>query len=90
MNECLGTIWVCVDCMLTHANGECGENPDREPLGLLAEYEITMGLLREEHHEDCDSDECDCEVISFSAVGCDGCGSPLHGERHAMAIWSRA
>lgn len=39
------TISVCIDCMLTHANGECGECPDREPLSLIGEgYSVTMGL----------------------------------------------
>lgn len=48
------TIWVCVDCLMMAANGECGENPDRTPLGLLDGVEATLGLMADEHHEDCD------------------------------------
>jgi len=96
------TIWVCLDCMLHHANGECGdchtdEGHDREPMGLIDQPMsgrdmVTMGMLKE-HHE-CDtrwSDwrerECGCEVINFSTSSCDGCGSVLHGERHAFTLW---
>jgi len=94
---CLGTIWVCLDCMLVHANGECGENPDRPPLGEIPfGCTLTMGLLAEEHAETCqvritgswpENYECDCETNTFSTSSCDGCGSVLAGERHAMALW---
>ena len=44
-------LWVCIDCMLMHANGEATETPDREPWALWADdpSEITMGLLWSEH-----------------------------------------
>jgi len=48
------TIWVCTDCLMMEANGECGENPDREPLNLLEGVEATLGLMADAHHEDCD------------------------------------
>lgn len=66
MDSC--TIWVCVDCMLHHANGECGnchslsydgeDCHDREPMGLIDQPMsgrdvVTMGMLKE-HHE-CDT-----------------------------------
>lgn len=95
------TIWVCVDCMLHHANGECGschadEGHDREPMGLVdrpmsGRDMVTMGMLDEQH--DCIQDhdgsniECDCETRSFSWSSCDGCGSTLGGERHAFTLW---
>lgn len=31
--------------------------------------------------------ECDCEKDSFSRSQCEGCGSCLHGERHAMTLF---
>lgn len=45
----------------------------------------------EAHHDPSDHDypddyECDCEMINFSQSSCDGCGSPLHGERYAVTI----
>lgn len=96
------TIWVCVDCMLHHANGECGGchddliGHDKEPLALVDDTKTTMGMMWSEH--DClknsdeywehDGDlECDCEVNTFSFSQCEGCGSWLHGERHAMTLW---
>lgn len=86
------TIWVCTDCMLHHANGECGgchddAGHDCEPLQLI-DCEITMGMMREEHGEGCDmAEECNCETDYFSWSQCSGCGSHLGGERHAMTIW---
>jgi hypothetical protein len=92
------TIWVCQDCMLHHANGECGdchtdEGHDREPWALESNRsKATMGMFKE-HHE-CDtrwSDwrerGCDCETRNFSWSSCDGCGSTLGGERHAFTLW---
>lgn len=56
-----------------------------------------MGMAREEHAEDClfrtmgsdapDDYECDCERNTFSTSQCEGCGSWLHGERHALTLW---
>lgn len=99
MSELLGTIWVCVDCMLVHANGEC--DPERPedlpaPLSRIGEgFSITMGLLAEEHDEECpvcitrdhNAVECDCEREIFATYPCRGCGDSHHGERHAMALW---
>lgn len=88
-----GTIWVCLNCMLHHANGECGdchEGHDEEPLSLVGEgSHVTMGLRSPQHDPTCDPDvrDCCCEVRSFDTSRCEGCGSDLHGERHAMAIW---
>lgn len=90
------TIWVCQDCMLHHANGDCGachtdEGHDREPMGLTHPSEVTMGMLQEQH--DCIQDhdgsaiDCGCEIRNFSWSSCEGCGSTLAGERHAMTLW---
>lgn len=96
-------IWVCQDCMLHHANGECGschtdEGHDREPMGLTDPSEVTTGMDHTEHAHGClfrtaptfacDAGyECDCETMTFSWSSCEGCGSTLAGERHAMTLW---
>lgn len=97
--EAQGTIWVCIDCMLEHANGESSlDRPDSEPtpwsLWQFPGRDITMGMLWEEHHENCSNraaesitEECDCEHIDFSSSDCDGCGSMLAGERFAFTYW---
>lgn len=89
------TIWVCVDCLMHHANGECGschadEGHDEEPLNLVDFRKVAMGMMRSEHRGEnfCgDVDECDCETDTFSTSRCEGCGSWLHGERHAMTLF---
>jgi hypothetical protein len=94
-----GTIWVCRCCMLTHANGECcselyyGQDPGHDPLSSITDgFYVTMGMALEEH--ECNDDEngieygeCDCETNTHSTSQCEGCGSWLHGERHAMTLW---
>lgn len=99
-----GTIWVCVDCIAHHANGECGSchddeyGHDEEPLSAIGDnFVATAGMFLNEHADDCprrtaDIDtavemECECETDTFSASQCEGCGSYLHGERHAMTLW---
>ena len=51
-------MWVCTNCIMHHANGECGdchreEGHDYEPLSELGEYDLTMGLHADEHDSDC-------------------------------------
>lgn len=96
-----GTIWVCQCCMLTHTNGECcselyyGQDPEHDPLSSIGSgFTVTMGMVFEEHSEECLSSgaldrgyDCDCETITHSRSSCEGCGSWLHGERHAMTLW---
>jgi hypothetical protein len=85
-------IWVCVDCLHTAANGEpvsAPEELDREPLSEIdhGAYEVFPGG---EHEEDCYlTDDCECAVIQFSPLWCDGCGSNLAGERHALTLLPR-
>lgn len=97
------TIWVCQCCMLNHVKGECGcgayygIDPDHDPLSLVSNNNITMGRAYEEHSDTCqvnitgewmnDMEECDCETKTSSTSQCEGCGSWLHGERHAMTLW---
>lgn len=90
------TIWVCADCMLHHANGECGtcyteEGHDRDVFNLYHPKDLTMGMLDTEHNCVPDWDgsriDCDCETDSFSWYPCEGCGSALGGERHAFTVW---
>lgn len=92
MSEDNGTIWVCRDCMLHHATGECGgchEGHDKKPLSSIkAPFRVAMGMAHEEHATNCvDNSECDCETDTFSTSRCEGCGSYLHGERHAMTLF---
>ena len=84
-------LWLCQDCMLHHANGECGgchEGHDEEPLNKTDHTNLAMGLPQEEHEcgrqDDTYFGECDCEADNFSCSQCDGCGSYLHGERYGF------
>lgn len=101
--ENYGTIWVCQCCMLAHANGECCDNErhggdGNEPLSAIeAPFTVAMGMAYSEHTEGClrralrgdtPSDyECYCETNTYSTSQCEGCGSYLHGERHAMTLF---
>lgn len=84
--------WVCRCCMLSHANGECCDNPEHggdgcEPLGLLSATDsVAMGG---EHNCDrCYLDgDCDCQYHEFETSQCKGCGSHLHGSRYAMTVF---
>lgn len=90
--------WVCVDCYFLHCNGEVSDDVENLD-ALLSKFEgmeITAGLLAEEHETGClmlnypdvpDDYECECAVNSFSWSSCDGCGSNLGGERHALTGW---
>ena len=88
-------IWVCVCCMLMHANGECCSDDVHggdgiKPWALLtSDAEISMGMVSEEHASGCDREECDCERDTFSTAMCGGCGSWLAGERHAFTLWQK-
>lgn len=101
--ESYGTIWVCVCCMLSHANGECCADDAHggdsiEPLSAIGEgFHVTMGMAYDEHADDClkrtmgsnapGDYECDCETNTFSTSQCKGCGSWLYGARHAMTLF---
>jgi hypothetical protein len=103
MTENYGTIWVCVCCIFMHANGECcsladaGHSDGCEPLSAIeAPFTVAMGMAYDEHAEDCETRiqngapadyECDCETNTYSTSQCEGCGSYLHGERHAMTLF---
>lgn len=59
MDKIVCEMWVCLCCMLTHANGECCSSDEHGGDGVkpLSEvdfaggFSVTMGLLAEEHHE---------------------------------------
>lgn len=141
-DKVIGTIWVCVCCMLAHAADGCGcENNsddahkrlrdergrfvgggqtvrgDGIPLSEITRgYSVAMGMTREEHtcHSvecvticncdgecdcDCDddpecscdgADECECATDTYSTSQCEGCGTRLHGERHALTLFKKA
>src|SRR5690242_12921454 len=91
-----GTLWVCVDCLMSEANGEevkphAGQP---EPWALELDTDVTAGLTWEEHHNPAECEElftnggeCYCETQEFSWSSCDGCGSTLGGSRHAYTWW---
>lgn len=99
------TAWVCVDCYYAHHGFPEDEDypPAREPLSLIGDHEVTAGLLADGHIHDCPNfpmledgtrgdfvgTDCDCERVSFSWSPCQGCGSPLGGEREALTVWER-
>jgi hypothetical protein len=96
-------LWVCVCCFIAHVNGDgcpCGDDEEQHPAGLMGEFEgmeVTTGMLYSEHESDClfrtmggdtpGNYECECETINFSHSPCDGCGTHLYGERHAVGGW---
>jgi hypothetical protein len=96
-------IWVCVCCMLREANGECCADDihggdSREPLsGIAPGDSIALGMGWDEHADECETRtthgapaaeyECGCAIRPFSWGTCEGCGSTLGGERHAMTRW---
>jgi hypothetical protein len=92
-----GTIWVCVCCTLSHANGECCPTDEHggdgcEPLSSIeAPFTVAMGMDSSFHNcgreNGSDVPECDCETDTYSTSQCQGCGSYLHGERHAMTLF---
>jgi uncharacterized protein YktA (UPF0223 family) len=133
--------WCCRDCLFLLANGDTDPDWTEEELAEFLvrfnktsdEYDITLGMLREEHdcrsnhtiltadgkerevledneveaylnvwdagilrvtpHEletDGDRGKDDyCEQREFSTSSCDVCGSTLHGDRHAVAFFSK-
>lgn len=87
-------IWVCVDCMLDHANGEC--DPYRpedlpEPWSAVdqSRFHVAMGGTHAEGCDRGDDNDCDCETDKFSTSRCEGCGDSHHGERHLFTLFVR-
>lgn len=92
MDVCLGTIWVCGDCMYCATYGEFGERSEDlpVPLSALSDGEsLTLGMGSQDHvcGQEFSTRERDCEINTFSTSACDGCGDWHHGERHAMTLW---
>lgn len=89
------TQWVCVDCFVLLVNGEISpdcENAD-DLLTKFDGFRAASGMGSNEHAEKCremmqsgDYFDCSCEYDTYSTSQCDGCGSWLHGERHAVTI----
>jgi hypothetical protein len=82
------SVWVCVDCYLTHHYGAqkndgkwfAGESDtpcDREPLNRLSDSEIA----------DNTNSETGEGINDFSRYSCDGCGSTLGGSRYRLAVF---
>jgi hypothetical protein len=59
------TLWVCTNCIMHHANGECGDchNPDGheggEPLSKVDYTRSAAGMFSEEHDDTC-MRKCSC------------------------------
>ena len=71
------TLWACTDCVILLANGDMPPEPtEYAPMALLDEN-VSLGGAEHEG-----------EVRDFDWSACDGCGSPLGGERHAVTVWS--
>jgi hypothetical protein len=100
-----GTAWVCEDCYVAHHYGvteyegeffagESDHPADREPLALLADYELADNTCSS--HNGTDDDECsECEhdgwedgIDTFSMSACGGCGSGLGGSRYRLALFT--
>ena len=95
------TGWCCVDCLMSLANGE--PHPDEAKFDAgVGGAEVTLGMVGDEHSEDCEvfvfdsetgvrvwdgSFECECELRGFSWSPCDVCGSRLGGSRHAVTFF---
>lgn len=95
MRTVLGTVWVCTDCLLADAYGDC--DPDRAadlpaPLSMIGDgHSLTSGMMDSDHGDWCTpadrEEQCNCGMQEFSTSRCDGCGDSLHGTRHAMTLW---
>lgn len=99
------TLAICGYCMIAHANGDTSGwadsgDPRYEPLQLIdfERYEMTLGLIAEDHNEECEvfkagshvlDDGCDCENQGYRAIGCDACGNPSHGDKYAATLVPR-
>lgn len=94
------TIWVCDNCMLHYANGECGDchsdgGHDETPWGLwqCSTWQVTMGMLSFRHQcTDCEplqeiDRDCDCEWQEHFTSPCSGCNTYTHGRRSAFTVW---
>lgn len=89
--------WVCTDCYFAHHYGAtqhegewfAGESDspgDREPLALLAGYDLADNTYPEGDDPDEPGETGEDE---FSMRSCDGCGSTLGGSRHRLAVFER-
>ena len=75
MNEETYELEVCVDCAMLIANGETPEgNPDFTLSPRWDGYHVALNCP-----EDCEG--------SFTWSSCEGCDSPLGGDRHPAAAW---
>ena len=69
-------VWVCKDCMLHHANGECGTCHTEwghtvEPLSKLSGEDLSMG---------------DTDNVRFTWYSCEGCGDGTADDRYEMWV----
>lgn len=88
MNNQLGNIWVCIDCMLTEEQGEkpADFEGDREPWELWDNPEGAKFTLTPNWDSNAENDE-ESGMIDFSWSPCEGCGSWLGGSRYRYMVW---
>jgi ribosomal protein L37AE/L43A len=88
------TVWICQDCIMKLANDENPTEPtEYRPLSNIVGDDVSIALGADVHDgcpRDSQHDECDCEHIPFSIAQCDGCCSPLAGDRYAATMFYRA
>jgi hypothetical protein len=80
MSKEVHNIDVCADCYIASEYGVDSIedfDPQHVPLSNLSDVTI-LGASCGRHD--------DCEDHGFSRWGCDGCGSPLGGQRYSIAI----
>lgn len=71
-------LWVCLCCMLTHANGECcSDHPADEPQPWT--------LWERETHRLAMGDDSD----DYATGVCNGCGTTLHGPRWEFVAFDK-
>lgn len=78
------TISLCIDCyMLIGAGTPDNPDPTWDPTAL-DDRDIELGTI----HDCPDPDTCECDAEGyFSWSPCDGCHSPLGGDRYAATEW---
>lgn len=94
MSKIVCEIWVCRNCMLVHANGECGEihaescahnewsNPMHASGDCTCGAKEPLSQIPEGHSVTLDGPERDLDTSA-----CAGCGQTDHGPRYQMTLW---
>lgn len=91
------TVNVCADCHAAAHNGiDSVESPEFQPLTALQGEKILAGCTEHDacEHPDCNGATCECGYGTsghgFSKWPCDGCESPLEGDRFPLVLETSA